>query len=152
MATGGGVVPALAITDTIKKTDASGAVLATLDRSELVSAQTPQGFPRQALDEAYALARDDQTDDAATFMEAGGTVTVVAGDAVAFKITTPWDLRRAEQLAAERRPAPAGAHHSAAFALRTGIGIDVHAIDDTSELWLGGLFWPGETWLSGHSD
>ena len=152
VASGAGVVPALAITDTIKKKDASGVVLATIDRSELVSAQTPQGFPRRALDEAYALARDDQTDDAATFMEAGGTVTVVAGDAVAFKITTPWDLRRAEQLEAERRAAPAGAQHTVPLALRTGIGIDVHVFDDTSELWLGGLFWPDETGLSGHSD
>ena len=152
VATGAGVVPALAITDTIKKKDASGIVLATIDRSELVSAQTPQGFPRRALDEAYALARDDQTDDAATFMEAGGTVTVVAGDAVAFKITTPWDLRRAEQLEAERRAEPAGAQHPVPFGLRTGIGIDVHVFDDTSELWLGGLFWPDETGLSGHSD
>lgn len=38
---------------------------------------------------------------------------------------------------------------------RTGIGVDVHAYaapEDASELWLGGLHWPGETGLSGHSD
>jgi 2-C-methyl-D-erythritol 4-phosphate cytidylyltransferase/2-C-methyl-D-erythritol 2,4-cyclodiphosphate synthase len=36
--------------------------------------------------------------------------------------------------------------------IRTGIGTDVHAYDDDSELWLAGLRWPGERGLSGHSD
>lgn len=38
---------------------------------------------------------------------------------------------------------------------RTGIGIDVHAFaapDSGRELWLGGLHWPGEVGLEGHSD
>jgi 2-C-methyl-D-erythritol 4-phosphate cytidylyltransferase/2-C-methyl-D-erythritol 2,4-cyclodiphosphate synthase len=36
--------------------------------------------------------------------------------------------------------------------VRVGTGTDVHAYDDASELWLGGLHWPGERGLSGHSD
>jgi 2-C-methyl-D-erythritol 2,4-cyclodiphosphate synthase len=37
---------------------------------------------------------------------------------------------------------------------RTGIGVDVHAFADTDdrELWVGGLLWPGERGLAGHSD
>ncbi|MDN5879974.1 MAG: 2-C-methyl-D-erythritol 2,4-cyclodiphosphate synthase [Micrococcaceae bacterium] len=37
---------------------------------------------------------------------------------------------------------------------RTGIGVDVHAFDETGtrELRLAGLHWPGERGLSGHSD
>jgi 2-C-methyl-D-erythritol 2,4-cyclodiphosphate synthase len=37
---------------------------------------------------------------------------------------------------------------------RTGVGVDVHAFaaDDQRELWLGGLLWPGEVGLEGHSD
>lgn len=38
---------------------------------------------------------------------------------------------------------------------RTGIGVDVHAFaSDGSdrEMWLGGLHWPGERGLAGHSD
>lgn len=38
---------------------------------------------------------------------------------------------------------------------RTGIGVDVHALADPAsdrELWVGGLLWPGETGLAGHSD
>lgn len=34
-----------------------------------------------------------------------------------------------------------------------GVGIDVHAFaDGERELWLGGLYWPGERGLAGHSD
>ena len=33
-----------------------------------------------------------------------------------------------------------------------GIGVDVHAFEEGRELWIGGLFWPGETGLAGHSD
>lgn len=38
---------------------------------------------------------------------------------------------------------------------RTGIGVDVHAFaapDAGRELWVGGLLWPGEVGLEGHSD
>lgn len=38
---------------------------------------------------------------------------------------------------------------------RTGIGVDVHAYapeGSDRELWLGGLHWPGERGLAGHSD
>lgn len=38
---------------------------------------------------------------------------------------------------------------------RTGVGVDVHAFaaDDAGrDLWLGGLHWPGERGLAGHSD
>ena len=148
-ATGGGVIPGLAVSDTIKQLDWTGAVERTVDRSQLVAVQTPQGFPRAALVEAYSVARDDYTDDAAVFAAAGKPVTVVDGDPLAFKITTPWDLRRAEMIAAEQAPGSAAV---SAPAIRTGIGIDVHAFDAGAELWLGGLYWPGEPGLAGHSD
>ena len=37
---------------------------------------------------------------------------------------------------------------------RTGVGVDVHAFADVPdrELWLGGLLWPDEPGLAGHSD
>ncbi|MCK0116343.1 2-C-methyl-D-erythritol 2,4-cyclodiphosphate synthase [Isoptericola sp. CG 20/1183] len=38
---------------------------------------------------------------------------------------------------------------------RTGVGVDVHAFapeGSDRELWLGGLRWPGERGLAGHSD
>lgn len=35
---------------------------------------------------------------------------------------------------------------------RVGIGVDVHPFEAGRELWLGGLLWPGEVGLAGHSD
>ena len=141
--TGGGIIPGLAVADTIKQLDWTGAVERTVDRSQLVAVQTPQGFPRAALIDAYARAAEDYTDDAAVFAAAGLPVTVVDGDPLAFKITTQWDLRRAESILGEAAPTAT---------LRTGIGIDVHGFDAAQPLWLGGLHWPDEVGLAGHSD
>lgn len=144
------VIPVLPVVDTVKRvgsvevTDA--AVLGTVDRSVLARVQTPQGFHRPTLVAAYRDAVDDLTDDAGLVAAAGGSVRTVPGHEDAFKITTPWDLRHAELLIEDR----AGA--TAADRTRTGIGIDVHAFDDESPLWLAGLHWPGERGLSGHSD
>lgn len=135
-----GIVPALPVSDTIKRIDSNELVTGTVDRSDLVHVQTPQGFPRAELVAAYAAADHDYTDDAALFSAAGHAVTVVEGEARGFKITTPWDLHRAENLLG----------HSSGF--RTGIGLDVHAYDDSTPLWLGGLYWPDEAGLAGHSD
>ncbi|MBF4619128.1 2-C-methyl-D-erythritol 2,4-cyclodiphosphate synthase [Clavibacter sp. VKM Ac-2873] len=146
-AEGAGVVPGLPVTDTVKRVDPEGECLGTVDRSDLVGVQTPQGFPRAALDAAYARAAAEHTDDAALFQASGARVRVIPGDALAFKVTTAWDLRRAEELVA--RDAGVG---SAATRLRSGIGTDVHAVDPTQPLWLAGLHWPGEAGLAGHSD
>ena len=36
---------------------------------------------------------------------------------------------------------------------RVGTGVDVHAFgEENTELWIAGLYWPGERGLSGHSD
>ncbi|AMB59300.1 bifunctional 2-C-methyl-D-erythritol 4-phosphate cytidylyltransferase/2-C-methyl-D-erythritol 2,4-cyclodiphosphate synthase [Microterricola viridarii] len=151
-ATGSGVIPALPVVDTIKRVDAAGTVQETVDRAELAAVQTPQGFVRSELDEAYADPAADFTDDAALLAAFGHPVGTVAGDELAFKITTPWDLARAERLLA----APA----AAASAPRVGTGMDVHAFapgsadaaDAGPELWIAGLYWPGQRGLSGHSD
>ncbi|WP_173923677.1 2-C-methyl-D-erythritol 4-phosphate cytidylyltransferase [Agromyces sp. Marseille-P2726] len=145
-----GVVPALDVVDTIKRVGPNGRVLETVDRSELAAVQTPQGFPRHALDAAYAAATTEFTDDAALVASAGLLVDVVPGDARAFKITLPADLRRAESIVSRR---PEGADRGRPVP-RIGTGIDVHAFadDPATPLWLAGLHWPDERGLSGHSD
>ncbi|MCP2369346.1 2-C-methyl-D-erythritol 4-phosphate cytidylyltransferase/2-C-methyl-D-erythritol 2,4-cyclodiphosphate synthase [Agromyces terreus] len=162
-ARGHGVVPGLPVVDTIKRVD-SGRVVETVDRSQLAAVQTPQGFPRDALDEAYSgvASLAEFTDDAALAAAVGVTVDVVPGDARAFKITVPEDLRRAERIvrtegAAMADAAPSngtGADAARPAGLRIGTGVDVHAFDDdpATPLWLAGLEWPGERGLSGHSD
>lgn len=134
-----GAVPALPVSDTVKRVDGDGVVLETVDRSRLAAVQTPQGFPRETLVDAYRQAEREYTDDAALFAAAGHQVRTVEGSPAAFKITTSWDLRRAE-------------HEFGAVGARTGIGVDVHRFDPDSPLWLGGLLWPGEPGLAGHSD
>jgi 2-C-methyl-D-erythritol 4-phosphate cytidylyltransferase/2-C-methyl-D-erythritol 2,4-cyclodiphosphate synthase len=162
--TGHGIVPGLPVVDTIKSVDEGATILGTVDRSLLSAVQTPQGFPRDMLDAAFAWAETlpttdavarDLTDDAALVAAAGNTVTVIPGDPLAFKVTTAWDLRRAELSLTDAGVAPASvvsADASPTAAARVGSGLDVHAFDDTSELWLAGLHWPGERGLSGHSD
>ncbi|RNE64050.1 2-C-methyl-D-erythritol 4-phosphate cytidylyltransferase [Cryobacterium tepidiphilum] len=145
---GNGIVPGLTVVDTIKRVTGDGAVLGTVDRSELSAVQTPQGFPREVLDAANRAysGPGDTTDDAAIVAAAGHPVSVIAGDPLAFKITTPWDLRRAELLLGDTASA-------APSAPRVGTGLDVHAFaDDDAPLWLAGLHWPGERGLAGHSD
>jgi len=100
---GHAVVPALAVTDTIKEMDAAdpSRIVRTVPREQLRSVQTPQGFPRGILEGAHALARREGrkgTDDAALVEQAGGTVRVVDGDPRNMKVTTPEDLELAEYL------------------------------------------------------
>ncbi|AZS41453.1 MULTISPECIES: 2-C-methyl-D-erythritol 4-phosphate cytidylyltransferase [Microbacterium] len=141
-----GVIPTLPVVDTLKRV-VDGAVAAAVDRSELAAAQTPQGFPRAALEAAYAAAREsgvEYTDDAALFAATGRPVRHIDGSERAFKITTPADLERARHLL--------GSHNAGAGIPRVGIGTDVHAFGGEGDLWLAGLEWPGEQPLSGHSD
>jgi 2-C-methyl-D-erythritol 4-phosphate cytidylyltransferase len=96
------VVPALPVADTIKAVDANGVVLGTPERSGLRAVQTPQGFHIETLQRAYerAEAGGGFTDDASMVEQIGGQVQVVAGDPMAFKITTPLDLVLAEAILA----------------------------------------------------
>ncbi|GAA2188472.1 hypothetical protein GCM10009786_17730 [Leucobacter alluvii] len=94
-ATGDGIVPALRVTDTLKRVDADGLVHETVDRDALVGVQTPQGFPREVLAAAYAdaeLQSDSPTDDAAVVQRGGGRVRTVPGELRAHKLTTPDDI------------------------------------------------------------
>lgn len=135
-----GVVPGLAVSDTIKRTDPASRVTETVDRSELVAVQTPQGFPREILVAAYRAATEEATDDAGLVAAIGHPVRIVPGDPLAFKITTPADLARAEQL------------FGGTAEQRIGLGTDTHAFGGEGELWLACLSWPGERGLAGHSD
>lgn len=94
------VVPGLVVTDTIKQVDVDGVVVATPDRAFLRAVQTPQAFLREVLERAHESGRE-ATDDAALVEAAGGQVRVVAGDRLAFKITTPDDLAVAGRHLAE---------------------------------------------------
>jgi 2-C-methyl-D-erythritol 4-phosphate cytidylyltransferase len=106
------VVPGLPIADTVKRVaadavadrpDAGEPVLATVDRHDLRSIQTPQGFARAVLAAAHEHATEVATDDAGLVERLGVPVVVVQGSPEAFKITRPLDLLLAEAVLAQRR-------------------------------------------------
>ncbi|WP_424937376.1 MULTISPECIES: 2-C-methyl-D-erythritol 4-phosphate cytidylyltransferase [Bacteria] len=149
---GEGIVPALPVIDTLKRVSGDE-IVGVVDRAELAAAQTPQGFPRRLLDQAYARAAGDgadYTDDAALFAAAGHAVRRITGSARAFKITTPADLERARLVLASDGT-PRG-EKTWTGAPRVGIGTDVHGFAGDGVLRLAGLEWPGEPALAGHSD
>jgi 2-C-methyl-D-erythritol 4-phosphate cytidylyltransferase len=104
----GAALPVLPIVDTVKRTR-DGVVLETLDREELGSAQTPQGFRYGLLCRAYEEAIRDGvtlTDEAMAVERIGGRVVAVPGTEANRKLTTPSDWAWAEALLAleEARP------------------------------------------------
>ncbi|HEY7878675.1 MAG TPA: 2-C-methyl-D-erythritol 4-phosphate cytidylyltransferase [Gemmatimonadaceae bacterium] len=99
---GTGAVAAVPVTDTLKEVDDAGRVVRTVERSRLWRAQTPQGFPRDMIEQAYVDARANQiaaTDDAALCERLGMPVVIVRGSERAMKVTEEADFARLEALA-----------------------------------------------------
>jgi 2-C-methyl-D-erythritol 4-phosphate cytidylyltransferase len=101
---GEGAIAALPVTDTIKEGDPTDPtrIGTTVPRSRLWRAQTPQGFPRELLERAYAQAgarASEATDEAALVEACGGTVRLVPDTIRNLKVTTSDDLVLAERLA-----------------------------------------------------
>lgn len=83
------------ISDTVKRVDASGQVMETLDRDHLWQAQTPQMFRLGPLIDALSHALEQRlkiTDEAAAMALIGALPLMVEGDADNIKITCPPDL------------------------------------------------------------
>lgn len=93
----GASVPVIPITSTVKRMDADGNVVSTVDRDALRLVQTPQVFHLQQYKDALACAGNmDFTDDCQLFEKMNRTVTSIAGDEKNIKITTPDDLLLAQ--------------------------------------------------------
>jgi 2-C-methyl-D-erythritol 4-phosphate cytidylyltransferase len=88
------VVPVLPVVDTTVVVGEDGVVTGALPREPLRRVQTPQGFDRATLVDAYdRLPADAElTDDAAVVHTVGVKVATVPGDERAAKITVPHDL------------------------------------------------------------
>jgi 2-C-methyl-D-erythritol 4-phosphate cytidylyltransferase len=98
----GAALPVFAVADTIKRVK-DGAVVETVDRSELSAAQTPQAFRFSLLTRAYEAAFRDRvtvTDEAMAVERIGERVAAVPGEAANRKLTTPDDLAWAEMMLA----------------------------------------------------
>ena len=90
-----GAVPAVPVADTLKRVR-GGIVEETVDRADLVAAQTPQAFLAPALRRAYGGDLEGATDCASLVERAGGRISVVEGDPRLLKVTTPADLALVE--------------------------------------------------------
>jgi 2-C-methyl-D-erythritol 4-phosphate cytidylyltransferase/2-C-methyl-D-erythritol 2,4-cyclodiphosphate synthase len=141
----GAAIPTVAVTDTIKLVDGSGAVEATPERARLRIAQTPQVFRYDVILDAHRRAAregfGDFTDDAALAEWAGLTVATFEGDVANMKLTTPEDFVREEARLA-----------SQLGDIRTGTGYDVHAFGEGDHVMICGVRVPHTKGFLAHSD
>lgn len=100
----GAAVPAIPITDTVKRAE-GGVTVETVDRSALWAVQTPQvfefGLIRTAVEKAVAD-EENLTDDCAAVERLGMKVSLTTGSRENIKITTPFDLLLGEAILESR--------------------------------------------------
>lgn len=137
-----GAVPALRVSDTIKKLEDQN--ISTIDRSNLRAVQTPQIFNAQILRRAYATGLQD-TDDAALVEALGEQIVLFEGTQQNRKITTQEDLIFVSSMLSSKE-------HSKKIP-RIGSGYDIHPFgeDKSKKLILGGIE-IDHVGLVGHSD
>lgn len=140
------VLPVIPVSDTLKRADTEGMVGATVSRSGLYAAQTPQSFAfgviLAAHEKAEAEGRLDFTDDAAIAEWSGLPVKLVDGSPDNIKLTVKRDIDMADlRMRAAAVPD-----------IRTGNGYDVHQLEPGDGVTLCGLLIPHNQRLKGHSD
>ena len=140
-----GAIPALLVTDTLKREGPGGCIAGTIERKGLWRAQTPQAFRFArilAAHRAAAATGGHFTDDAAIAEAQGIPVGLVDGSERNRKLTTGEDLAMAaRELAGPELPD-----------IRCGSGLDVHRFTVGDHVWLGGLRIAHTHGLDGHSD
>jgi 2-C-methyl-D-erythritol 4-phosphate cytidylyltransferase/2-C-methyl-D-erythritol 2,4-cyclodiphosphate synthase len=139
-------LPALPVSDTVKRAGPDKRVIETVDRTDLWRAQTPQAFRFDVLTKAYAAwpANETPTDDAGVVERFGGVVALIPGDPLLMKLTYAEDFPMAEKLAE--------AFGAGAPVARVGQGVDAHRFGDGDSVWLCGVQIPHTQSLLGHSD
>ena len=139
--TASGCVLAIAVADTVKRTDAQGFVSEDIDRTRLYRIATPQCFRAGEL--ARALAQHpDVTDESSAIRLSGGKTAVVECAPTNIKVTQPADADFVrQQFLKESR-----------MQLRVGYGYDSHRLEAGRKFILGGVEIEHSLGLSGHSD
>jgi 2-C-methyl-D-erythritol 4-phosphate cytidylyltransferase/2-C-methyl-D-erythritol 2,4-cyclodiphosphate synthase len=137
----GAAIAAVPVAETIERVRDS-VVVETVDRTDLVAAQTPQGARRSFLREALRRFPADGprrfTDEASLLEACSIAVHVVDGEPGNIKVTVPADLARVGSVVGARA--------------RSGIGHDSHPFGPGRPLILGGVEIAGAPRLHGHSD
>ncbi len=139
------VLPILPVTDTIKQV-ANHLVSATVDRTDLFAAQTPQGFNFLHILDLHEQAQKDTTttftDDVSIAESAGIEVLCVDGGHDNHKLTTSRDMKIAQLILSDQQP----------LETRIGSGFDVHRFEPGDGVILCGVKIPFNKQLKGHSD
>jgi 2-C-methyl-D-erythritol 4-phosphate cytidylyltransferase/2-C-methyl-D-erythritol 2,4-cyclodiphosphate synthase len=142
------VVPGLPVAETLKLAP-GGIIKATVDRSAMWTAQTPQGF---SFDDILAAHRKavvsgaaNLTDDAAVAEHAGIEVAMIPGRTENQKLTTAQDMQNADRILLRRR-------YEELPDVRVGQGFDIHPFTDGRRVTLCGVTIPHDRALLGHSD
>lgn len=134
----GSAIPAVKTVDTQKIILPTGEITTHLNRTSLVSVQTPQGFSFQKIFCAHEKAQSDgktYTDDAAVFSKYEGASFIVPGDERNKKITFQSDIDCMKKKE-----------------MRIGLGSDMHALESGRPLMVGGVHVPFEKGERAHSD
>lgn len=139
----GAGIAAVPVKDTLKRGNDNGRVTATIDRTSLWQAQTPQAVRKELLEKAYRHNGDaDVTDESSLLEKTAIPVTLVEGAETNIKITRPEDLLLAEKIIQQDiKPK-----------IRIGHGYDAHRFAENRKLVLGGITIPHSLGLAGHSD
>ncbi|TFB14752.1 2-C-methyl-D-erythritol 2,4-cyclodiphosphate synthase [Filobacillus milosensis] len=139
------------VTDTIKQIENEGRIQ-TLNRNQLVAAQTPQAFTYNLLKRAHEFAYEHQyyaTDDVALLEGIEHSAAVVRGSYNNFKITNPEDIQKAENMLKINRSDQSREEDEL---IRIGQGFDVHQLVEGRPCIIGGVEIPYDKGLLGHSD
>lgn len=144
-------LPAVAVADTLKRSDSTGTVVDTVSRAGLFGAQTPQGFDYRAILTAHEQAATDAdtefTDDCAIAEWAGIEVRITLGSPLNTKLTTAEDITMADERLFNTLPSETPLPD-----VRTGNGYDVHKLVPGDHVALCGIEIPHDQRLDGHSD
>jgi 2-C-methyl-D-erythritol 4-phosphate cytidylyltransferase/2-C-methyl-D-erythritol 2,4-cyclodiphosphate synthase len=135
------VVPVIPLRDTIKEKE-GGFVKGILERDRFVAVQTPQGFRREILKEAYKRAEETgfrTTDDSSLVEKMLGIPSfMVRGEEENIKVTFRGDIDTVKKLIGKD--------------IRIGFGYDIHRLEKGRKLIVGGVEITTDFGAVGHSD
>ncbi|MDR0484274.1 MAG: 2-C-methyl-D-erythritol 2,4-cyclodiphosphate synthase [Alphaproteobacteria bacterium] len=136
-----GVIPALPIVDTIKSAT-NNLVVNEINRENLFTVQTPQGFIYKEILESYEKFQDCiLTDDSSYYLKNGYSVKIIKGSPLANKITYQQDLEILKKMQN--------------YETCVGMGQDIHQFENENikkDLYLCGVKIPHNKGLKAHSD
>lgn len=134
------VIPAIPLTDTVKRYSGNK-ITQTLDRTQLIAVQTPQGFEKKLLADSHIIAVDKSlavTDDASLLEVMGEEVIWIPGETENRKITQPEDMKFLQ--------------NRSTTSTCVGMGYDVHRYGDGRPMRLGGIAIHNAPEVIAHSD